>query len=673
MSVYGPLLSPTGTGNNMMPSNMLLPSPSSNLFERSMNALVSNFKGSVGDYGDFESFVGTTDDDLLGLMNPMGHANTRQGGLGMGNSTNSLPPLSPTTESLFTLDQNASLLTPGGTLRNDLLYQQAEFGNNYQQQESSYGDPSLISEDATQFKNPAFDYIVGSFLDTIESMTPSSSFNLNGFSDIKPSENIAADGKPIDFNDDMLMLNFDDVASNLAIKNEAGVGQVVENGYPGQLQAGLQTDMMDGNIGMGPMVQVGQHNSYADSIPGGKMHEPPQQQFHPSGKLNAGGLSNASPRVKPSPSTLRSSPQRSAPGFSSHLSPSRQPPAARSQSPSLSGRPQANAHSSPSREASLRNFTHPSPYQHLPTPNGSPHYVLPNGLSHHQMSSMVHQQQPMPNIRHASPAPYPHHQRSPSHHPGSPQSYPQHSSHPSSHTNANLQQSSAQKHDSQQPMLANPPILRSHGPPPMMPMGMPVMPMGMPMQMGMAVPMVPSMAVSMVPGMQMAGMNMVPNQMMGYNAYPGMPQMFTCTVPGCGKVFNKYIALTQHVATIHGGHPGTTNPTKAKPFRCEMCPQTFSRSHDLKRHYYIHTQEKPYRCKRCGKGFSRRDALRRHERSVAEGKKVHCATGGDDDDDEEEEEGWDGEHKNASVASEVKAENHSTDTSNSAPVDVGAL
>ncbi|KAI8848222.1 hypothetical protein BC829DRAFT_352292, partial [Chytridium lagenaria] len=63
---------------------------------------------------------------------------------------------------------------------------------------------------------------------------------------------------------------------------------------------------------------------------------------------------------------------------------------------------------------------------------------------------------------------------------------------------------------------------------------------------------------------------------------------------------------------------------KAKPFRCEKCPQTFSRSHDLKRHYYIHSQEKPFLCPRCGKGFARRDALRRHEKAVADGKKVHC-------------------------------------------------
>ncbi|KAJ3101985.1 hypothetical protein HDU96_009798 [Phlyctochytrium bullatum] len=79
-------------------------------------------------------------------------------------------------------------------------------------------------------------------------------------------------------------------------------------------------------------------------------------------------------------------------------------------------------------------------------------------------------------------------------------------------------------------------------------------------------------------------------------------------------------------------HPGAnTGPTgnltpggKAKPYRCEKCPQTFSRSHDLKRHYYIHSQERPYFCPRCGKGFARRDALRRHEKAVAEGKKVHC-------------------------------------------------
>ncbi|KXS14214.1 hypothetical protein M427DRAFT_57672 [Gonapodya prolifera JEL478] len=56
----------------------------------------------------------------------------------------------------------------------------------------------------------------------------------------------------------------------------------------------------------------------------------------------------------------------------------------------------------------------------------------------------------------------------------------------------------------------------------------------------------------------------------------------------------------------------TTASGKAKPFKCTQCPQTFSRSHDLKRHMCIHTGVKPFSCPYCGKAFSRRDALARH-------------------------------------------------------------
>ncbi|KAG4098617.1 hypothetical protein H8356DRAFT_1077064 [Neocallimastix lanati (nom. inval.)] len=54
--------------------------------------------------------------------------------------------------------------------------------------------------------------------------------------------------------------------------------------------------------------------------------------------------------------------------------------------------------------------------------------------------------------------------------------------------------------------------------------------------------------------------------------------------------------------------------TKPKPFKCTVCQQTFSRSHDLKRHMYTHTGEKPFKCEKCGKSFSRRDALNRHSK-----------------------------------------------------------
>jgi hypothetical protein len=51
---------------------------------------------------------------------------------------------------------------------------------------------------------------------------------------------------------------------------------------------------------------------------------------------------------------------------------------------------------------------------------------------------------------------------------------------------------------------------------------------------------------------------------------------------------------------------------KVKPFACHICPQTFSRSHDLKRHLCKHTGIRPFACDACGKSFSRRDGLTRH-------------------------------------------------------------
>ncbi|KAL2846308.1 hypothetical protein BJX68DRAFT_127828 [Aspergillus pseudodeflectus] len=75
-----------------------------------------------------------------------------------------------------------------------------------------------------------------------------------------------------------------------------------------------------------------------------------------------------------------------------------------------------------------------------------------------------------------------------------------------------------------------------------------------------------------------------------------------------------------HVASMqqmygghHPPHPGHAGgPTNDRPFKCDQCPQSFNRNHDLKRHRRIHLSVKPYPCSNCDKSFSRKDALKRH-------------------------------------------------------------
>jgi hypothetical protein len=66
----------------------------------------------------------------------------------------------------------------------------------------------------------------------------------------------------------------------------------------------------------------------------------------------------------------------------------------------------------------------------------------------------------------------------------------------------------------------------------------------------------------------------------------------------------------------HGHHPlnvyGHSQPTaqQDRPFKCDQCPQSFNRNHDLKRHKRIHLAVKPFPCTFCEKSFSRKDALK---------------------------------------------------------------
>ncbi|CZR51568.1 related to finger protein [Phialocephala subalpina] len=64
-------------------------------------------------------------------------------------------------------------------------------------------------------------------------------------------------------------------------------------------------------------------------------------------------------------------------------------------------------------------------------------------------------------------------------------------------------------------------------------------------------------------------------------------------------------------APMYGHHPQQQQQND-RPFKCDQCPQSFNRNHDLKRHKRIHLAVKPFPCGHCEKSFSRKDALKRH-------------------------------------------------------------
>jgi hypothetical protein len=61
---------------------------------------------------------------------------------------------------------------------------------------------------------------------------------------------------------------------------------------------------------------------------------------------------------------------------------------------------------------------------------------------------------------------------------------------------------------------------------------------------------------------------------------------------------------------MYGHHPGAQQQQNDRPFKCDQCPQSFNRNHDLKRHKRIHLAVKPFPCNFCEKSFSRKDALK---------------------------------------------------------------
>ncbi|TFK44303.1 hypothetical protein BDQ12DRAFT_661084 [Crucibulum laeve] len=99
-------------------------------------------------------------------------------------------------------------------------------------------------------------------------------------------------------------------------------------------------------------------------------------------------------------------------------------------------------------------------------------------------------------------------------------------------------------------------------------------------------------------------------------AYPWLPTqppvvtdigtaVYPCLVAGCRRIFSRLYSLRAHQRS-HSAH---------RPYRCNACPASFARNHDLKRHVKLHDR-KAWKCGGCQKVFSRRDAIKRHKNGI---------------------------------------------------------
>lgn len=90
-----------------------------------------------------------------------------------------------------------------------------------------------------------------------------------------------------------------------------------------------------------------------------------------------------------------------------------------------------------------------------------------------------------------------------------------------------------------------------------------------------------------------------PMAMVGMSSH-GLPGNI---MPGYGS------GSSAQMQQMYGGHQQGP-PHNERPFKCDQCPQSFNRNHDLKRHKRIHLAVKPFPCGHCEKSFSRKDALK---------------------------------------------------------------
>jgi len=100
------------------------------------------------------------------------------------------------------------------------------------------------------------------------------------------------------------------------------------------------------------------------------------------------------------------------------------------------------------------------------------------------------------------------------------------------------------------------------------------------------------------------------NPVMSNVHHPGAPLSM---VGGGGGGMATMSYGNHHIPSFMGQVRPAVTPAQDRPFRCDECPQSFNRNHDLKRHKRIHLAVKPFPCGNCDKSFSRKDALKRHK------------------------------------------------------------
>ena len=123
------------------------------------------------------------------------------------------------------------------------------------------------------------------------------------------------------------------------------------------------------------------------------------------------------------------------------------------------------------------------------------------------------------------------------------------------------------------------------------------------------------------------------NIQMHINSMHGDHQI-PCTEPGCDFIIRHPSAVKRHMRLVHlnttcseCGWFGQQRHYRRhvlqkhtavdkKPFKCTVCPKSFSSTTVLKDHMNVHTGEKPHKCPVCGQGFASNPTMRGHHKAV---------------------------------------------------------